>query len=382
MRQNGVRFYAGVPLRDAAGVVLGAFSLFDTAPRDFDAAQLEQLKDLAAAVLELLGARLGRDEGRGGRGSAAVSKHADHRREAQNMQAHLTDLLEVAPGYAFIAHADGALRYANEAAKEALGLAALPEALADLYPASAQSALSDAFAEALATGGARLETELLTASGQTVAVRQGLSLNGRPGEKCLSVSVLSQRLEGQRWEQLERQRTEVLELTARGAPLPAVLLQLSRFLEANCAGAHAAVSLLVEGTLRLEVAPTLPSAFARILNNLPLASAGGSGLAAQTGERVINADIRRDRDWRNLRYFALQHSLLACWSEPILSDQGTVLGVFALYLNAPREPSEHELRLLREAVGLAAIAISRQRLYHDLERAARYDALTGLPNRR
>jgi hypothetical protein len=45
---RGIRFYAGVPLRDAAGQVLGTLCLYDTESRDLDPEQRETLEDLAA----------------------------------------------------------------------------------------------------------------------------------------------------------------------------------------------------------------------------------------------------------------------------------------------------------------------------------------------
>lgn len=45
---RGIRFYAGVPLHDASGQVLGTLCLYDTEPRDLDAEQRETLEDLAA----------------------------------------------------------------------------------------------------------------------------------------------------------------------------------------------------------------------------------------------------------------------------------------------------------------------------------------------
>lgn len=45
---QGIRFYAGVPLHDAAGQVVGSLCLYDTAPRELDADQRETLEDLAA----------------------------------------------------------------------------------------------------------------------------------------------------------------------------------------------------------------------------------------------------------------------------------------------------------------------------------------------
>ena len=49
-----LRFYAGVPLRDSAGAVLGTLCLLDVRPRQFSAAQCQNLIDLAAVVMDEL----------------------------------------------------------------------------------------------------------------------------------------------------------------------------------------------------------------------------------------------------------------------------------------------------------------------------------------
>ena len=175
----------------------------------------------------------------------------------------------------------------------------------------------------------------------------------------------------------------MLELTARGAPLPAVLLELTRLLEATLPGTVAAVFLLAGDRLQLEVAPGLPSAFARLVGDVPLAAAGVLGVAAR-GERAVSPDVRRDPRWGGLGYFALQSGLQRCWAEPVVGDgdgdRGRVLGVFALFAKLPGPPPA-DPGPLREAAQLAAIAVSRAQLHRRLERQAHYDPLTGLPNR-
>ena len=47
LREQGLRFYAGVPLRDAAGHALGALCLMDTAPRAFDEREKRLLQAMA-----------------------------------------------------------------------------------------------------------------------------------------------------------------------------------------------------------------------------------------------------------------------------------------------------------------------------------------------
>ncbi|MBN8726200.1 MAG: AI-2E family transporter [Xanthomonadales bacterium] len=52
LRELGVGFYAGVPLRDAGGHVLGAFCIMDTEPRELAAADLAVLVEMAERLME------------------------------------------------------------------------------------------------------------------------------------------------------------------------------------------------------------------------------------------------------------------------------------------------------------------------------------------
>ena len=71
----------------------------------------------------------------------------------------------------------------------------------------------------------------------------------------------------------------------------------------------------------------------------------------------------------------------SCWSAPILSHQGQVLGTFALYSEHVREPSEAESRLIDVATKIAGIAIERKLAEERIQFMATHDALTKLPNR-
>ncbi len=52
-----IRFYAGAPLVTSGGHAVGTLCVLDTAPRDIDGAQLEQLRFLAQQVVTMLEAR-------------------------------------------------------------------------------------------------------------------------------------------------------------------------------------------------------------------------------------------------------------------------------------------------------------------------------------
>ena len=77
---------------------------------------------------------------------------------------------------------------------------------------------------------------------------------------------------------------------------------------------------------------------------------GSCGTAAFRNERVIVSDIRSDPLWEEYRELAAGHGLVACWSQPIRSSEGEVLGTFAMYYEEPRAPTKEEL-------GMTAITV-------------------------
>jgi GAF domain-containing protein len=79
------------------------------------------------------------------------------------------------------------------------------------------------------------------------------------------------------------------------------------------------------------------------------------------GERVIVSDILTDPLWDDFRDLTKGTGLRACWSTPILSRRGKVLGSFAMYYLQPQAPTGEEARLTDAATRLAAKAIENQR---------------------
>jgi C4-dicarboxylate-specific signal transduction histidine kinase len=75
---------------------------------------------------------------------------------------------------------------------------------------------------------------------------------------------------------------------------------------------------------------------------------------------VIVSDIATDPLWADYRDLALAYGLRACWSTPILSSAGKVLGTFAIYYREPRTPTLNEHELIEQITHLASIAVERQ----------------------
>jgi len=88
--------------------------------------------------------------------------------------------------------------------------------------------------------------------------------------------------------------------------------------------------------------------------------------------QVVVKDVLTDPLWADYRKLAEICGLRACWSTPILSPHGEVLGSFAMYRQETRGPHPEELRLTQIATHIAGIAIERQRAQETLrERDAR-----------
>jgi len=193
--------------------------------------------------------------------------------------------------------------------------------------------------------------------------------------------------ERKRAEALRDAERHVLELIARNAPLSEALDALAKSLEeASGDGMLSSICLVSEDerTLVPAAAPSLPPAFSQgLAQGVPIGpDAGSCGTAAYRKGLVVVSDIASDPLWVDYRELALQHGLRACWSMPVLSAGGTVLGTFALYYREPRAPDDANLALVQRAANLAGIAIERKRSEELIEHLAFHDVLTGLPNRR
>src|SRR5581483_7711482 len=147
-------------------------------------------------------------------------------------------------------------------------------------------------------------------------------------------AVVEAERDGRR-ERLLEAENEVLRLIVEQAPLSAVLTQLVRMAEQHgSAGLLASILLLDEDGLHLRhgAAPTLADAYNRAIDGIEIGpSVGSCGTAAFRGEPVVVTDIATDPLWSAFKDLAALHGLRACWSTPIMSSRGQVLGTFALY---------------------------------------------------
>ena len=170
--------------------------------------------------------------------------------------------------------------------------------------------------------------------------------------------------------QQEKKRWEILEQLAKGQVLSATLDSIVALVEQE--SPHSLCSILLldpDGRhLRHGSAPTLPSFYNEAVDGIAIGMAVGScGTAAFTKRRVIVEDIEAHPFWIPYRVMARRAGVRSCWSEPILSSSGEVLGTFAIYHRIPQSPTPAELEFISIAAHLASIAIERKRSVDALE---------------
>ncbi len=174
-------------------------------------------------------------------------------------------------------------------------------------------------------------------------------------------------------------RNRILEMLVQGAPLPRILESLLQGLEQLRPGALCSLMLLdAQGKRFVQViAPSLPQFYQTALTGLAIGPGIGScGSAAFSGQRVVVEDIASHPFWVAYAQLAAQAGLAACWSQPVCSANGQVLGTFAIYYRERRAPDAADLERIQQAAALACIAIEKDAEAHKLrDSEARYRTL-------
>jgi diguanylate cyclase (GGDEF)-like protein/PAS domain S-box-containing protein len=138
-----------------------------------------------------------------------------------------------------------------------------------------------------------------------------------------------------RSEAFERFRSGVLEMLAKNQALPAVLDTISRGVEALHPGVRCSILLL-----------------------------------DTDGQRVITPDIQAAPSWTPYKALAEQANLAACWSQPICSATGQILGTFGIYHAHVHTPGNAEIDAIKQCAHLVSIAIERKQADDRLHLAA------------
>lgn len=167
-------------------------------------------------------------------------------------------------------------------------------------------------------------------------------------------------------------RSGVEETTAIRETMGETLDAMIRFVEDINPGLKSSVLILDESGSRVSVGagPSLPSFYNEAVEGLAIGPLVGScGTAAFWSLPVIVENIQEDPLWRDLAEKATAAGLCACWSLPIYSNSGDVIGAMALYAAEPSAPTETQLSHLEMASRMVGAAVDRGRSEMALRRS-------------
>ncbi|MDF3056979.1 MAG: domain S-box protein [Rariglobus sp.] len=303
--------------------------------------------------------------------------------QARLLDTTLSNLADLAYCY----DREGRFTYANRRTLEALGCSleeVVGRHLFELnFPANLARRLQSQILEVVRTGKPlKDEAAIKGATGVTDYHEYTLNPVFAADGTVLAVAGSTRFItERKRAEAIGEAQRRVLQYMAENRPLQEVLEALVRMVELQSECPMFASIMLVDDDglhLRHGAAPSLPADYSRCIDGMAIGPLMGScGAAAHSRQPVAVADIANDPRWAVARELAETHGLRACWSMPILSTQGRLLGTFAQYYTEPREPGKGDWRVLETATRTAAIAIERKRLEATLRQSeARFRQLS------
>ncbi|MET0224405.1 MAG: GAF domain-containing protein, partial [Terrimicrobium sp.] len=340
---HGLRASWSNPILSSEGKVLGTLCIYSRetrAPEAQDLGLMEKATYLARVAIE-------RD-----RAEAAL----------RTSQQKYRDLINASPDAVCVIDADSRFVLVNPAGTKLVGRPEhelIGRSIADSYIEEERHLLEQRIQKLKAEGALRFERKFVRANGEVIPVEVSLStLRGRYYQAI--IRDISNR---KRREALLAGENRVLEMVAKGNSLGDILDHLCRLVEELSPGVLASILLMDPNRrqLRHGAAPNLPKAYNDTIDGLVIGnSAGSCGTAAYRAEQVIVSDIANDPLWTDFRELALAHSLRACWSTPIFSSEGNVIGTFAMYYREPRSPSPREQDTIKHITYLAGVAIQRK----------------------
>ena len=358
--RNGYASSCALPLLGENGQCFGALSVYSVEAGAFDEEEVRHLSDLGGDLafgIRALRDRIARDEAQGRQLSA--ERQLRHVLEAS--PTILYALRVEGGGFMPLMVSDNIQRIFGFSPEEAL----TPGWWASrIHPDDRAGALNWS-AHLLSGGEIGHEYRFALLDGHYIWVRDEVRVEERAGVPGVEIvggwTDISVRKRVELALQTQRQ---VLEMVASGAALADTLDTLVRGFEAQMPGVRASVLLLDPDGVHLlhGAAPSLPKGYSDAIDGIAIGDGVGScGTAAWRGEPVVVEDIASDPLWQPYRALAASHGLVACWSSPILSRDGRVLGTFALYPAEPSRPTPAHLEQVALAADVAAIAITRYR---------------------
>ena len=182
-------------------------------------------------------------------------------------------------------------------------------------------------------------------------------------------------------EQRNQAHDSMLAMVAKGKSLHEVLNATVKLIEQEDKNSKCSILLLDKEKKHLfnTSSPSLPHFYNNVIDGVEI---GEDADSLFQKDRTIVEDISNHKTWQAYKKLTKKANIKAFISEPIISSEDKLLGVFVIYHDEVFSPSNEDIERISFGANLAAIAIERSYAHEKLKRQAYTDYLTGLTNRR
>jgi GAF domain-containing protein len=106
----------------------------------------------------------------------------------------------------------------------------------------------------------------------------------------------------------------------------------------------------------------MPEAYAKCVDGFAIGPQSlACGLAAAIRQAIITRDVSDEPRWKPWLWLAEEFKFRACWSFPVQTSAGQILGSFAIYHEEPTDATQRDLALAAALTHRAANVVTRYR---------------------
>lgn len=189
---------------------------------------------------------------------------------------------------------------------------------------------------------------------------RGFDKNGEAFYECTIKDVTERNLLRMR----ERNRAHILELLAGDTDIFTIMRSIVRSIEEEDASSICTILMYDKATNTLGggVGPGMPDFYNEAIDGISVGQGIGScGTAAFSRKLTVVDNIGTHPYWAAFKELAFRAGVQSCWSQPILSGAGEMVGTFAIYHREPRTPKEIDLERIAYAARFANLAIENRK---------------------
>ncbi len=170
-------------------------------------------------------------------------------------------------------------------------------------------------------------------------------------------------------EKLLLSEKQVLEMASKDNDLTRALNHLVTNIEEISSGMRCSILKTNEesGTLGWYVAPNIPQDFIKSIGDVAISlSSISSGKAAMSKCNSFCNNVETNEDWKEYLVQARRHKIASCFSYPILSESGNVLGVFEVYYSTSIEkPEAKDAEIITRIVNIIGVLMEKDKAVTD-----------------